>query len=231
MAALEVTLILIGIIFVIGSFFVEERLSKKDIDKMARLSEEEMSVIVERQLREADDQIEETIERRIEDSKEGVQRAMDKETNEKIMAINEYSNTVIEAMNKTHNEILFLYNMLNDKHVELTELAGQIQQFSDQVRSTQNEVMNNMSNMAEASRGYEQKSAPRQELEPPETYFPRPKQAQRTRQQPQDDSNHNDRILELHRQGVTDVEIARELGLGVGEVRLVIDLYKGGQNW
>ncbi len=50
------------------------------------------------------------------------------------MAINEYSNTVIESMNKTHNEILFLYNMLNDKHTELTGLASQLQQFSEQVK-------------------------------------------------------------------------------------------------
>jgi hypothetical protein len=32
------------------------------------------------------------------------------ETNEKIMAISEYSDTVMENMNKTHNEIMFLYN-------------------------------------------------------------------------------------------------------------------------
>ena len=35
----------------------------------------------------------------------------------------------------------------------------------------------------------------------------------------------NDRILILHRRGWSTVEIAKELGLGVGEVKLVIDLY------
>jgi DNA-binding NarL/FixJ family response regulator len=38
--------------------------------------------------------------------------------------------------------------------------------------------------------------------------------------------NRNDEILELHKQGKSNVAIARQLGLGVGEVKLVIDLYK-----
>ena len=38
--------------------------------------------------------------------------------------------------------------------------------------------------------------------------------------------NNNDRIRELYRKGKSNVEIAKELGLGVGEVKLVIDLYK-----
>jgi hypothetical protein len=36
-------------------------------------------------------------------------------------------------------------------------------------------------------------------------------------------------ILALHQQGKPDVEIARDLGLGLGEVKLVIGLYKGEQ--
>lgn len=38
--------------------------------------------------------------------------------------------------------------------------------------------------------------------------------------------NYNDRIMELYKSGKSNVAIARELNLGVGEVKLVIDLYK-----
>ncbi len=38
--------------------------------------------------------------------------------------------------------------------------------------------------------------------------------------------NQNERILELHNAGKSNVEIAKELGLGVGEVKLVIDLFR-----
>ena len=39
--------------------------------------------------------------------------------------------------------------------------------------------------------------------------------------------NNNDRILRLHKEGFSNVDIAKELGLGVGEVKLVINLFKG----
>lgn len=38
--------------------------------------------------------------------------------------------------------------------------------------------------------------------------------------------NSNERILKLFKQGKSKIAIAKELGLGVGEVKLVIDLYK-----
>ena len=39
--------------------------------------------------------------------------------------------------------------------------------------------------------------------------------------------NNNDRILSLHKKGMSNIDIAKELGLGVGEVKLVINLFKG----
>ena len=42
--------------------------------------------------------------------------------------------------------------------------------------------------------------------------------------------NQNVRILQLHRAGKSDVAIAKELNCGLGEVRLVLGLYKGDNN-
>ena len=39
--------------------------------------------------------------------------------------------------------------------------------------------------------------------------------------------NNNDRILSLHKEGKSNMAIAKELGLGIGEVKLVIDLFEG----
>ena len=39
-------------------------------------------------------------------------------------------------------------------------------------------------------------------------------------------ANNNQSILMLHQQGLDIREIAKQLGLGVGEVKLVIDLYR-----
>ncbi|MCM1268247.1 MAG: DUF6115 domain-containing protein [Bacteroidales bacterium] len=44
---------------------------------------------------------------------------------------------------------------------------------------------------------------------------------------PGDGHNSNERILELHKAGKSNMAIAKELGLGLGEVKLVIDLFEG----
>ena len=38
--------------------------------------------------------------------------------------------------------------------------------------------------------------------------------------------NRNDEILSMYESGMDSRQIAKELNLGIGEVRLVIDLYK-----
>ena len=43
----------------------------------------------------------------------------------------------------------------------------------------------------------------------------------------EENENSNDIILELYQKGESIIEIAKQLGLGVGEVKLVIDLYRG----
>ena len=220
MTGIEITLVLVGIVLVFASFFIQEKLSEKEIQQIAGLSEKELNMIVERQLKGADAKIEDAIDEKADEMLDIAQRALEKESNEKIMAVSEYSNTVIESMNKTHNEILFLYNMLEDKHTELTELASKLQEFSDTMKTTEHDVLQNL---VEAARDIEQKTDPYQqksaEKEIPET--------SEEEEDTEDNANHNEKILKLRRQGLTDVQIARQLGLGLGEVRLVIGLYKG----
>ena len=54
-----------------------------------------------------------------------------------------------------------------------------------------------------------------------ETKAPEKKSSVRKRQI----SNNNQMILDLYAKGKSNIEIAKELGLGIGEVRLVIDLF------
>ena len=223
MTAVEITLIIVGIIFLLVSFLVQEKLSPKDIESITNLSENELKIIVEKQMKNAKSQVEDLIADTVEEQTEDTKRELEKQTNEKIMAIDEYSNTVLESMNKTHNEILFLYSMLNDKHVELTELAAQLQQFSEQMKHTENEVLENLSHAAREVR--QQETTVTEPADEQETVGVLPEETQHITNQ--DQVNHNGRILALHQQGMSDVEIARELDLGLGEVRLVIGLFKG----
>ena len=50
MTTLEITLIIIGVVFLIGSFMVNDKLSHKDLDKIADMSAEELKIITEKLL-------------------------------------------------------------------------------------------------------------------------------------------------------------------------------------
>ena len=51
MTAVEITLIIVGIVFLLVSFLVQEKLSPKDIESITNLSENELKIIVEKQLK------------------------------------------------------------------------------------------------------------------------------------------------------------------------------------
>ena len=219
MGTTEIILIVIGLIFIIGSFFLKEVLSQKDIEQIAKLSEIELKTIIDRKMKDANEEITASIDDAIEEASDKTKREMEKETNEKIMAISEFSDTVLDSMNKTHNEIMFLYSMLNDKHGELTSLAGDLSHFSAQMKETENEILTHLS---EAANEMENKV---NNIES-ETMM----QSESPTEEAEDDTRSNDRILELHRQGKTDVEIAKTLGRGLGEVKLVLGLYQEVEN-
>lgn len=223
MTGVEIILLLAGCVFMVGSFFITEKLSPSELNKIAELSEDEIKKIIDRSLSDAGSRIQQEIEDRLDASSDMVERAMDRETNVKIMAISDYSDTVIENMNKTHNEIVFLYNMLNDKHAELTSMAGDLQRLAADVRSMQE----TMKKPAVPVRTVKPDPMKRPGAAVPRTAV----EAQRAVKSaaPVKD-NHNGEILVLHKQGLNDVEIARKLGLGIGEVKLVIGLYKGETN-
>lgn len=197
-------LLLIGVVFMIGSFFVTEKLSPSELNQIAELSEEELKRIIDRGLKNAETRIEDAIDEQVDQSSEKVDRSLEKVTNDKIMAISEYSDTVIESMNKTHNEIMFLYSMLNDKHTELTGMAADLQRLAADVRSLEEKAPLTAPQAAPAE----------QKEEMPET--------EETKQE-----GLHAEILKLKKLGMTEVQIAKKLGIGIGEVRLVNGLYRG----
>lgn len=228
-------LLLIGVVFMIGSFFVTEKLSPSELNQIAELSEEELKRIIDRGLKNAETRIEDAIDEQVDQSSEKVDRSLEKVTNDKIMAISEYSDTVIESMNKTHNEIMFLYSMLNDKHTELTGMAADLQRLAADVRSLEEKAPLTAPQAASEraaavsaasavtpvsvekadTTGRETAAAPaEQKEEMPET--------EETKQE-----GLHAEILKLKKLGMTEVQIAKKLGIGIGEVRLVNGLYRG----
>lgn len=228
-------LLLIGVVFMIGSFFVTEKLSPSELNQIAELSEEELKRIIDRGLKNAETRIEDAIDEQVDQSSEKVDRSLEKVTNDKIMAISEYSDTVIESMNKTHNEIMFLYSMLNDKHTELTGMAADLQRLAADVRSLE-EKAPLTAPQATPERAAAVSAASAVTLVPVEKADTTGREtaaapAEQKEEMPETEETKQEglhaEILKLKKLGMTEVQIAKKLGIGIGEVRLVNGLYRG----
>ena len=228
-------LLLIGVVFMIGSFFVTEKLSPSELNQIAELSEEELKRIIDRGLKNAETRIEDAIDEQVDQSSEKVDRSLEKVTNDKIMAISEYSDTVIESMNKTHNEIMFLYSMLNDKHTELTGMAADLQRLAADVRSLE-EKAPLTAPQAASERAAAVSAASAVTPVPVETADTTEREtaaapAVQKEEMPETEETKQEglhaEILKLKKLGMTEVQIAKKLGIGIGEVRLVNGLYRG----
>lgn len=228
-------LFLIGVVFMIGSFFVTEKLSPSELNQIAELSEEELKRIIDRGLKNAETRIEDAIDEQVDQSSEKVDRSLEKVTNDKIMAISEYSDTVIESMNKTHNEIMFLYSMLNDKHTELTGMAADLQRLAADVRSLE-EKAPLTAPQAAPERAATVSAASAVTLVPVEKADTTGREtaaapAEQKEEMPETEETKQEglhaEILKLKKLGMTEVQIAKKLGIGIGEVRLVNGLYRG----
>ena len=62
-------------------------------------------------------------------------RNLEKLTNEKIMAVDEYSKTVLDAIEKNHKEVVFLYDMLNNKSADLKNTIRKAEQTKREVEA------------------------------------------------------------------------------------------------
>lgn len=307
MGVTEVILLVIGILVFILSFLLPAG-RKKETEGISRINEEQVKEIIDKQLDEAKAQISDIVDETITYSMEKTERSMERMTNEKIMAVNEYSNTVLEQINKNHQEAVFLYDMLNDKHESLKTAVSEAMKTASEVKQTARdaeitameaqskvkEVEESLKASAEASEGKQPEADLKKRQKQPENLSKsgqpeslskseQPESLHEPAQKPEaaepefvpiqpkkveilvppaekeekakkktagrsktggsskkpakvelslasneaGGRNNNERILELHEAGKSNMAIAKELGLGIGEVKLVIDLFEG----
>ena len=325
MGVMEIVLIILGVAAFIGSFLLPA--GKNTPEQVSeQVSEEAIKEMVEKEMEGAKAQIGEIVDETVNYAMEKTERSMDRLTNEKMMAVNEYSDTVLEEINKNHKEVVFLYDMLNDKHENIKSTVSKVEKTVSEVKQTvkdaeilAKEVESSTEEAVNTVQAAQQAapvpvpmpvpapapaSAPVPESVKPEPEFKpieakkvdvlyRPVEAEHVDQvaavastelsgqikgmtepwpkeaaveegadtKPEQETavpaanvstgtseapaasqevevtlnaagraggrNSNERILELHKIGKSNMAIAKELGLGIGEVNLVIDLFEG----
>lgn len=261
MTAIEVALLLIGVVFIIGSFFIIEKLSPEELSRVSELSEDELRIVMDRELATAGAKISDVVDQTVDLSINQIQRRMEKDTNEKIMAISEYSDLAMEQLKKFNNEVTFLYSMLGDKHTELNESIAQLNDLMNACQTVQAQMASTLRQL-QPSKPVQQRQEQKRQLqqqpvqqvqrqypeqetisEEPERRIEEPKRLpqQETVEVQQEEEfaetaaegrsmSVREEILERYRSGEDMKDIARDLSLGFGEVKLIVELYKGDGN-
>ena len=220
MDLMEIILLIVGMIIFILSFFIPDKGSQGNgISK--ETAKEEIKKMVEAQLDEVRGHVDDVVDEAITYAMEKTERSLERLSNEKIMAVSEYSDTVLADIHKNHQEAMFLYDMLNSKHINLKDTVSEVnrtvKEAEETVSGIKKAIPETTVQQPEEVNVFEPFTVERESI-PVTVDF-----GQETASEGQ---NHNEKILELYRRGKSTVAIAKELGLGVGEVKLVIGLYK-----
>ena len=261
MGITEILLVVLGAGAFVASFLIPEKYTEQE-NGSTKAQEEKLKNFLEEELKQAQFRFEEKADESLTAATEKTERYMERLTNEKIMAIEEYSDTVLDRIHKNHEEAVFLYDMLNNKHVQVKNTAAEINlTVEDAKANLQNTIQQNIiqeqfvSVMTETDVEVQPTEYTKQDEEVTElkdsiknVKKPAPKKKAPVKKatilnmQPAEETtnieiqfdlennmggNNKDKILQLHKEGKSNMAIAKALGLGVGEVKLVIDLFKG----
>ncbi|MBP3753428.1 MAG: hypothetical protein J6I66_01055 [Lachnospiraceae bacterium] len=147
MTILEIILLAAGALLIAASFFFPEKEEASSIENIDALVREEVKASIEAESENMRRHVEDVVDEAVSYAEEKTERALERITNEKIMAVNEYSDTVLDEINKNHKEVMFLYDMLNDKQknlkntvTEASEAAKEVQKTTEELKSVSREV-------------------------------------------------------------------------------------------
>lgn len=235
MTVLEIVLLIIGLSFCIGSFFVSEKLSSKDRENLQKLTKDQIQEIIKDKMADAKVELEDKLSATIDEAMEEIDRKTDKETNNKIMEISQYSDTVLEAVDKSHKEVTFMYSMLNEKQQDTVDMTKKLSELEDTLVALDSSIAKKLDILRDKEIELEEMKKEQKEFVPLTESSNKPvsftealaeKFADDT---PNIKQNGNMEILTLHDEGLSEVEIAKKLGRGLGEVKFVLGLYQEGR--
>lgn len=252
MEPITVILIVVAVLLLIGSCFLPAKDSEAtavDYDEIVRrLAKRELTPEEQERLRQTVDGI---ISEKREEAILKTDDYLSQVANEKIMSVDEFSKQILERLDKNNSDVMFLYNMVTETKEELkSEIANakkteeSLRSAAEAYREVQTEAADAMLTKSLHTEKRETKKETAEKTKQTRAKTEKKAQEAKTplppvedisgllaatvREIEEDEISHDmpkEQILELHKKGKSIREISRELGMGQGEVKLVIDLY------
>lgn len=244
MTGIEVILLIVGAIIFAASFIFT---SKSDTPQNAEIR------LSDKQKEDIKNQIMTVFDEQMENLSEQTEIKLDKISNEKIMEMNDYSETILGEINRNHNEVMFLYDMLNEKKKEINNTVRDLNVVKKEIKeetkqprqkTRQETVLDQLDAVSESVADETGADVAAFDEQPKKkkagnakTAASRARNTVKKETEREDNKditvfengNNNEKILEMSRAGKSNMEIAKTLGIGTGEVKLVVDLFKGGR--
>lgn len=243
MGALEIFLVVFGILLITISYIFSEHLLSTDQGENEDASVTKVTKEIVKK------EVEAEVANVIDDMLEQAEVKLDKLTNAKIMALGDYSDDVNAKINKNHDEVMFLYDMLSDKEKTIKNTVRDVEALKVSIgaakkRQTGNDTISNAkqnedalneeipkpvvkkntrANAAKKKKDENIVELPKMDISDDEMV--KKLHAAKVEVVGGTKTNNNEAILKLYNEGKTNIEIAKKLGLGMGEVKLVIDLF------
>lgn len=237
MEPITIIMILLGIALLVGSCFLpKEDKSETSYDELInRLAKRELSKEETERIRQAVDQI---VSEKTEEVIIKTDDYLSQVANEKIMSVDEFSKQILERMDKNNSDIMFLYNMVSDTKEELKSEIAKAERVKEALNRTVEEKegtvpekkpVAKLQPVATAPKATPKKPVVKKEISEPKTTDDIAALLAATVTTEQNGGVDGDlpkeKILALYKEGKSVRDISRELGMGQGEVKLVIDLY------
>ena len=233
MSTPQIILLIVGVAFILLSFLLVDRPKAgkgqfSHVDSLNyELSEEEKKKI----RLQVQTVIEQEMSNRLIDAEDKLNQL----SNEKIMAVNEFSTGVLEKIEINNSEVVFLFQMLKEKEEELKATFSKMETVRRDVKdlldkisklmATRNKTTSVPVKTEEHDESTEEKLKALEEAEAMEFIH-----KEKSDENSEVDSSllvakHKEEIIELYKNKYSVLDISKQLGLGQGEVKLVLDLY------
>lgn len=234
MEPITIIMILLGVALLIGSCFLpKEDKGETSYDELInRLAKRELTKEETERIRHAVDQI---VSEKTEDVIIKTDDYLSQVANEKIMAVDEFSKQILERMDKNNSDIMFLYNMVSDTKEELKGEIAKAERVKDALKKSAEEKGETVPEKKQAAKlqpvtsvpkATPKKVAVKKETKSPDDIAALLAATVTPEQNVTSDVDlPKEKILALYKEGKSVRDISRELGMGQGEVKLVIDLY------
>lgn len=241
MNVMGIVLLIVGALAFLASFVVSDR--DQDGKKYSKAMGLKLDRMIDERVDELKVRLSDVAGAAREEEEMRAQRELERITNEKIMAIDDYSRAVLEEIEKNHKEVMFLYDMLESKTSDVKNTIRK----ADAVKREQESVVEESAAPASpvAASAYTPEPEPETEkkisgmdklrsafaetdIEPSAEDIADAIRDEMGGLDPDEpELSRNDRVLEMKKNGMDNVDIAKALNIGVGEVNLITDLFSG----